>query len=303
MTDNFNLERLPQPWVRLMETDTEKVSKLEEITSMKFDPTERSVLEDRDYVIIPIEQIVCEGQDYRETRMLMILGKDALITLERNRFDSMEELSRTLEHANAARMTPIDLALQIMTILNGAARNTARRISMCLDGYSQQVLDVSGGFETHGRLPGVADIADTVIALSEAEELVAKTLEGQLQLARAARWVRRSVTDPALLKRIELMLSDIESLRRFVHFQHEKVRNLEESLMTTLDIKQNQITKVFSVITAVFTPPTLVGAFYGQNFSYMPELTAEGAEWFVIFWTAMATAIPMWYIHWKGWMR
>ncbi len=297
----FFLDRLPPPWVRLMEGDRERVKKFQEATGVTVDPEERSVLEENGYLSVPVDQVVTEGNKYRQTRILMVLGKDILVTVERNRLDSLDELSRTL--TLSARLTPLELFIQILTILNGAARNTVRRVSMVLDGYSQKVVDVSGGFETHGKLPGVADIAETVVALSEAEELVADIIEGQLSLARAARWVRRLTVDPAMVKRIELLISDIESLRRFDHFQHEKVRNLEESLLTTLDIKQNQITKIFSVITAVFTPPTMVGAFYGQNFSYMPELTSIGGEWFVIGLTALSTAIPMMYISWKGWMR
>jgi len=43
--------------------------------------------------------------------------------------------------------------------------------------------------------------------------------------------------------------------------------------MTTLDVKQNQIVKVFTIITTVFLPPTLIATFYGMNFSVMPELS------------------------------
>ena len=42
-----------------------------------------------------------------------------------------------------------------------------------------------------------------------------------------------------------------------------------------MNIKQNQIVKVFTIITAVFLSLTLVGTFYGMDFAVMPELSWE----------------------------
>lgn len=142
-----------------------------------------------------------------------------------------------------------------------------------------------------------------LIVLCLAWELVAKTVEGQLMLARAGRWLRRAAGDERLVHRLPVLLSDIHSLRRYARFQHDKIRNLQQSLMTTLDIKQNQVIKVFTVITAVFTPPTLVAAFYGQNFAYMPELELPWGEWMVMGLTGLFALMPLAYIKRKGWMR
>jgi magnesium transporter len=100
-----------------------------------------------------------------------------------------------------------------------------------------------------------------------------------------------------------MLLSDIQSLRRYARFQHDKIRNLQQSLMTTLDLKQNQVIKVFTVVTAVFLPPTLIAAFYGQNFANMPELEIIGGEWLVMGMTAVFALAPLAYVKRKGWMR
>lgn len=39
-----------------------------------------------------------------------------------------------------------------------------------------------------------------------------------------------------------------------------------------INIQQSSIFKIFSVISATLMPPTLVGAIYGMNFDFMPEL-------------------------------
>lgn len=42
--------------------------------------------------------------------------------------------------------------------------------------------------------------------------------------------------------------------------------------MGFINIEQNRIIKIFSVVSVVFLPPTLVASSYGMNFEFMPEL-------------------------------
>lgn len=39
-----------------------------------------------------------------------------------------------------------------------------------------------------------------------------------------------------------------------------------------LDIKQNRIMTILTVVTTIFMPLTLIAGWYGMNFRYMPEL-------------------------------
>lgn len=48
-----------------------------------------------------------------------------------------------------------------------------------------------------------------------------------------------------------------------------QVRDLYQA---QLDVKQNRIMKVLTVVTTVFMPLTLIVGWYGMNFKYMPEL-------------------------------
>ncbi|MBR2528622.1 MAG: magnesium transporter CorA [Blautia sp.] len=49
---------------------------------------------------------------------------------------------------------------------------------------------------------------------------------------------------------------------------------LRELFSAQLDIRQNRIMTVLTVITAIFMPLTLIVGWYGMNFTNMPELTA-----------------------------
>ena len=45
--------------------------------------------------------------------------------------------------------------------------------------------------------------------------------------------------------------------------------------MAALDYNANSIMKVFTVVTTIFMPLTLIVGWYGMNFHFMPELTWE----------------------------
>lgn len=50
----------------------------------------------------------------------------------------------------------------------------------------------------------------------------------------------------------------------------ERIIQVREAYQAQIDIEQNQIMKIFTVITAIFLPLTLIVGWYGMNFS-MPE--------------------------------
>ncbi|VCW00812.1 Magnesium transport protein CorA [Escherichia coli] len=52
----------------------------------------------------------------------------------------------------------------------------------------------------------------------------------------------------------------------------QKVNFLMQAAMGFINIEQNRIIKIFSVVSVVFLPPTLVASSYGMNFEFMPEL-------------------------------
>lgn len=293
-------------WLRLHAEQLEQLAAVHRQHGLDLSlPRGRAATEEGDFLVIPVELIIQQGQQYLETSMLFALSKGVLISLERDvRISALDHASQQLHDGLTGRsLDPAQILFSLIESLNDAAHAAIRDISARLDERSEAVVIASGGFEMSKRQAGVADIAGTAIALGEAEELVAKTVEGQLMLARAGRWLRRIANDARFEQSVPMLLSDIQSLRRYARFQHDKIRNLQQSLMTTMDIKQNQVVKVFTVITAVFTPPTLVASFYGQNFAHMPELELPWGEWMVMGLTGLFALVPLVYIKRKGWMR
>ncbi len=71
---------------------------------------------------------------------------------------------------------------------------------------------------------------------------------------------------PKLLRRIERLYSTISSIREYT-------LQVKDMAKEKIDMKQNSITTLLTVVTTVFLPLTLITGWYGMNFHYMPELS------------------------------
>lgn len=66
-------------------------------------------------------------------------------------------------------------------------------------------------------------------------------------------------------KRLGHLNSEAQSLREYA-------LQLQEMLQSEIDVRQNRIMKILTIVTALFLPLTLVTGWYGMNFAHMPEL-------------------------------
>ena len=66
-------------------------------------------------------------------------------------------------------------------------------------------------------------------------------------------------------KRVNRLLAQTQSL-------HEYAVQLRELFQSEIDMRQNHIMKILTIVTTIFLPLSLVAGWYGMNFAYMPEL-------------------------------
>ncbi len=76
-------------------------------------------------------------------------------------------------------------------------------------------------------------------------------------------------------KRIVRLQSDVDMLRN-------TVEHLQDAYSSWLDSQMNRTMKIFTVLTSVFFPLTIIVGWYGMNFTTMPELTWRYGYLFVI---------------------
>ena len=95
--------------------------------------------------------------------------------------------------------------------------------------------------------------------------------------------------------RMERYLNAVQSLR-------ESVAQLREAYQSQLSIQQNDLMKIFTVVTAVFLPLTLLAGWYGMNFTGMPELQWKYGYLAVILVSVTIVAVLVIYFKKKKWL-
>ncbi|WDI78461.1 magnesium/cobalt transporter CorA [Candidatus Purcelliella pentastirinorum] len=98
------------------------------------------------------------------------------------------------------------------------------------------------------------------------------------------------------------ILRDIESLLPHNESLFQKVNFLMQVAIGFISIEQNRIIKIFSVVSVIFLPPTLVASSYGMNFIFMPELRWIFGYPFAIILMIVAGLAPYFYFKQKNWL-
>lgn len=301
--DSAQLARI---WIRLTTDDSRAIAQVCQDHKVEFPATQEGVGEDQDSIYMAATSVVPAGDGFQQQTVVFALNEKVVVTLEPpGHFAPFEKaIARFKRHANLTQ-TPQDVMHTLLQAMNDTTSQTLELISRSLETMNDQIGRITSGVDESGREIGVSDISGTMIELNEREELISRCLESQLLLARAARYLRMELngTDTERRSLVEVLLSDIDGVKQHASFEHEKVRYLQQSVMTSLNVKQNQIVKVFTIITAVFLPPTLVATFYGMNFAVMPELAWAHGFTATIIQTLLAALLPLWYIRRKGWLR
>jgi magnesium transporter len=99
------------------------------------------------------------------------------------------------------------------------------------------------------------------------------------------------------------ILRDIDSFENHTAFLFDKINFLMDATVGFININQNKIIKIFSVVSVALMPPTLLASIWGMNFEHMPELRSAIGYPLAITVMLISSAIPLIYFRKKGWMK
>ena len=68
------------------------------------------------------------------------------------------------------------------------------------------------------------------------------------------------------------ILRDVESLTTHSGFLADRAKFLMDAAMGIINISFNRRLNIFTVLSVILMPPTLIASIYGMNFRHMPEL-------------------------------
>ncbi|KAM9863080.1 CorA family divalent cation transporter [Leucobacter sp. BZR 635] len=256
---------------------------------------------------LPVSYVAHTDGGYNTVRIMVAVGESSVVTVE----PSGSAAALDLAHARMERDgRENDSAVEIAaSLLQAIADTTDELVSAMSHGTERMMMETGAILESleakKSREFGVSDVTFTQQELADMESLLSHCMESQLALAEAARHLRAKMWGLGLATRTDLgrLIEDIEAIEPHIEFVHDRVRLLQQTNNLALNVKQNQIIKVFSVVTAVFLPVMLLSTYYSMNFEHMPILGWQYAEPMIIVLSFIFALAPLIYVRRRGWLR
>jgi magnesium transporter len=205
----------------------------------------------------------------QNSQVTFILANGRLIT---NRYTDPLPFRRFTSyagrHADTCGSGSAVLAGLIEAIINRIA-DVIERVGADLDAISAEV------FTRPNRRRGLParDFRVVLERVGQAGELIAKTRESLVSLGRALAFAQQSATAnlPAEIRpRLRTLARDIVAMSDHASFLGSNVAFILDATLGMINIDQNNILKIFSVVTVFLLPPSVIGAIFGMNFERIP---------------------------------
>jgi magnesium transporter len=142
--------------------------------------------------------------------------------------------------------------------------------------------------------------------LGQTGDLISKQRESLVSIERMLLFVtatyRAAKVDKELRDQMRSVLRDLQSLEEHASFQANKIQFLLDATLGLVNLEQNNIIKLFSVMAVVFMPPTLIASIYGMNFRNIPELEWRAGYPLALLLMVFAAVMPYFFFRWKRWL-
>jgi magnesium transporter len=113
---------------------------------------------------------------------------------------------------------------------------------------------------------------------------------------------RPSNATKAVSNATKAALRDLKSLEEDASFKAQKIQFLLDTTLGLINLAQNDVIKLFSVLAVIFMPPTVIASIYGMNFKQMPELEWHWSYPLAILLMVCAAIGPYLFFRWKKWL-
>ena len=80
--------------------------------------------------------------------------------------------------------------------------------------------------------------------------------------------------------KLNVLLKDISSLINHTNFSFERLEYLQNTVLGIINLDQNKIMKVFTLVSLMLMPPTLIASFFGMNVQF-GWIGTSGWSWFL----------------------
>ena len=220
------------------------------------------------YEIIAPDRHLDTSEEIREIafgRMLMVLGRDFVITYHRRPLEAVDHIKSNCEDAfQLAGRTP---AFVVFLFLQ-----------RCLYDFAHLNLANDNFLDAQGDAVGESDPDELreQVLVAGANILTLKKLVASLRIVLMAMGTKRSrfISEQARQSFLD-MLQHAQATREAIDSSRDMLDGIVAGMQAVSAGRTAEIARVLTVVSAIFLPLSLLAGVYGMNFDHMPELHWE----------------------------
>jgi magnesium transporter len=247
--------------------------------------------------------LMCQSESEmpRTTAVTFILASHRLVTV---RYDTPRPFA-VVEHKLARTCSPAITGEQVLIELLDAVidrcADILERVGADVDQVSHAIFEPES--ERHGHAKQYSQILATI---GRKGDLTSKVRESLVSIGRLVTFLSAAVEGVKWTKdmreQLKTMQRDVASLTDHASYLSNKITFVLDAMLGVVNLEQNNIIKLFSVMAVVLMPPTLIASIYGMNFKDMPELDWPHGYPVAVVAMLLAAAGPYLYFKWKKWL-
>lgn len=284
-------------WIDLINPTSEEMERVEETFGVElFTPQEREEIESsskyaesENEIGINLNFLRAENGNYVNEPVSFILKNDFLITQRQQEYKTFTDTYQKIRSVKAKN--GIDVFLNILEI----------RIDFdadLIENITEQITKISKGLVKDNDLE-----RELLLQITAFQESTIAIRENIVEKQRILSAILKSKFFPKEnYETLRVMIKDIGSLLDHTSFNFERLEFLQNTFLGLVDMEQNRIIKIFTVVTVVFMPPTLIASMYGMNFQFMPELDEKWGYPFAILLMIMSSVFTLLFFKRKKWL-
>jgi magnesium transporter len=308
-----DLAALPENavWVDLMKPTAEEDRAVERLAGIAV-PTREDMQEIEISSRLYIENgarymtatLMCSSdtENPRTTAVTFILASHRLVTVRYDAPKPFMLVENKLARACAAGVTGEMVLMELLDAVIDRNADILERAGSDMDNISHDIFEPKGAART-GQGKRYSDI---LIAIGRKGDLTSKVRESLVSIGRVVTFVAAAVDgvkwSKDMREQLKTMQRDVTSLTDHASYLSNKITFVLDAMLGVVNLEQNNIIKLFSVMAVVLMPPTLIASVYGMNFKVMPELEWQHGYPIALVVMLLAAVLPYVFFKWKKWL-
>jgi magnesium transporter len=237
----------------------------------------------------------------RTTAVTFILAGHRLVTV---RYDAPKPFALVENKLARSCMPGISGEMVLMELVDAVIDRCAdilERVGADVDQVSHDIFEPES--ERHGHAKQYSQI---LIAIGRKGDLTSKVRESLVSVGRVVTFLSAVMEgvkwSKDMREQLKTMQRDVASLTDHASYLSSKITFVLDAMLGVVNLEQNNIIKLFSVMAVVLMPPTLIASIYGMNFKMMPELEWVHGYPMALLMMLAAAVLPYFLFKWKKWL-